>query len=369
MTAARLKTYDMFKKLWVLQWKLSQAAKRNRQKKFGILYDKVWWTETLEEAWKKVRANRGAGGVDDETIEYIEKEYGVERFLKEIQTELAEKRYRPEKVKRVWIDKPGRKEKRPLGIPTVKDRVIQMAVKFIIEPILEVDFRECSYGFRPGRSAHQAIDKVSKYLACGCQWVIDLDIKSCFDSIPHEELITLLRERITDKWIIRLIRRWLKAGILDGSRVYYTSIGTCQGAVLSPLLANLYLNQLDRMWEERGYANRYKEDAQLIRYADDRAPRGCTGDEGRPLEAGLQEQASNHLKLHWLRAIVVSVKEKARQRLCQVSIKEARKGDPLLTCRKRSNDVKTGWESLTQDKSKSNLFTAWMASGMKVART
>ena len=126
-----------------------------------------------------------------------------------------------------------------------------------------------SDGYRPGRSAHQAVKEVHKYLNFGCRWVIDLDIKQCFDTIPHEELIALFRERITDKWIIRLIRRWLKAKILDGSQIQYTEIGTVQGSVLSPILANLYLNQLDKMWAERNYVNRYRENAHLIRFADD----------------------------------------------------------------------------------------------------
>ena len=267
MIAEGLNTYEC--RLQVFQRKLTLTAKSNSRRKFGILYDKVCWMETLEEAWKRVRANKGAPGVDGRSIYYIEAEYGVERFLKEIQAELINKTYQPEKVRRVWIDKPGKKEKRPLGIPTIKDRIIQQAVKLIIEPILEVDFQDCSYGFRPGRNGQQAINEGSKYLACGCQWVIDLDIKSYFDTIPHERLIMLLQKRITDKWIIRLIRRWLKAGILDGKEVYYTTTGTPQGGVLSPLLANLYLNELDKVWKEKGYANRYKEDSHLIRYADD----------------------------------------------------------------------------------------------------
>jgi len=127
-------------------------------------------------------------------------------------------------------------------VPTVKDRVIQMAVKLIIEPILEVDFQDCSYGFRPGRSAHQAISRVSRYIMSGCQWVIDLDIKSYFDTIPHEELITLLRERITDKWILRLVRRWLKAGVMDGGQILYADTGTPQGGVLTPLTQSITSN-------------------------------------------------------------------------------------------------------------------------------
>lgn len=268
MIADGLNTYSG-SRLQVLQGKLTLIAKRERKRKFGILYDKVCWWETLVEAWKRVRANKGAGGVDGQSIRYIEEEYGVEKFLKEIQTELFNKSYYPEKIKRVWIDKPDKEEKRPLGIPTVKDRVIQQAVKLIIEPILEVDFQECSYGFRPKRNGHQAIEQVSKYLACGCKWVIDMDIKSFFDTIPHERLITLLENRITDKWIIRYIYRWLKVGIMDGNEIYYTTTGTPQGGVLSPLLANLYLNELDKVWTEKDYANRYKQDSHLIRYADD----------------------------------------------------------------------------------------------------
>lgn len=267
MIAEKLNTY--ISKLQVFQNKLTLAAKRNWRRRFGILYDKVCWKETIKEAWRKVKANKGACGVDGVSIQQIEAENGAEEFLKEIQEELQNKSYRPEKVKRVWIEKFGKKEKRPLGIPTIKDRVIQQAVKLIIEPILEADFKESSYGFRPRKNAHQAIDAVSKYLACGCQWVIDIDIKSYFDTIPHERLINLLTERITDKWIIRMIQRWIKAGILDGKEIYYTSAGTPQGGVLSPLLANLYLNELDKYWQKKDYNNRYKEDSHLIRYADD----------------------------------------------------------------------------------------------------
>jgi RNA-directed DNA polymerase len=256
-------------KLQVFQSKLTEAAKRDKRRKFGILYDKVCWMETLQEAWKRVRANKGSAGVDGKTIHYIESSYGTSQFLREIQSELVNKSYRPEKVRRVWIDKPGKKEKRPLGIPTVKDRVIQQAVRLIIEPILEVDFKDFSYGFRPGKSAHQAIREVSKQLVRKSWWVIDLDIKSYFDTIPHENLIILLRRRITDKWIIRLIRRWLKAGVMDGKEIYHTVAGTPQGGVISPLLANLYLNELDKYWEDKDYANRYKQDSHLIRYADD----------------------------------------------------------------------------------------------------
>jgi group II intron reverse transcriptase/maturase len=256
-------------KLQVFQEKLTLAAKGDRKRKFGNLYDKVCWMETIEEAWKRVRANKGASGVDGETIHHIETVIGVENFLKGIQTELVNKMYRPNKIKRVWIEKLGKKEKRPLGIPTVKDRVIQQAVRLIIEPILEVDFQEFSYGFRPNKSAHQALEEVRKYLAFGCQWVVDIDIKSCFDTIPHERLIELLMERIIDKWIIRLVRWWLAVGIMDGKEIHYQEAGTPQGGVLSPLLANLYLNVLDTYWQEHSYAKRYRRDSHLVRYADD----------------------------------------------------------------------------------------------------
>ena len=240
-------------------------AKRREGVRFYSLYDKVYRWEVLVESWKRIRANKGCAGVDGKTIEDIEAK-GAKQFLKEIQIELKAKAYRPQSIKRVYIPKPNG-DKRPLGIPTIKDRVIQMAVKIIIEPIFEADFQDCSYGFRPKRSAHQALKGIKGLLNRGYSQVIDADLKSCFDTIPHNRLLELIAKRITDKNILKLINLWLKAGVVSEGAISRNSItGTPQGGVISPLLANIYLNELDKVWKER-YER--KLNAHLIRYADD----------------------------------------------------------------------------------------------------
>ncbi len=245
---------------WVrsFQRKLYRAAKRSSNRRFGILYDKVCRLEVLEEAWRRVARNAGSGGVDGVTIEQI-KEEGVYEFLYEIMDELKEKTYNPQAIRRSYIDKGGGK-KRPLGIPTIKDRVVQMAVKLIIEPLFEPDFCECSYGFRPRRSNTQAAMRVHK-LANTHKWVVDLDLKSYFDTINHERLMELVRRRVTDKSVLYLIRQWLKAGIMEDGLVRPNEQGTPQGGVLSPLLSNIYLHEFDRNWDD--------SDGQLVRFADD----------------------------------------------------------------------------------------------------
>jgi RNA-directed DNA polymerase len=240
-------------------------AKPKEVKRFYSLYDKAYAQDVLLESWKRIRANKGCAGADGKTIEEVEKK-GIGQFLNEIQKDLKEKTYRANCIKRVYIPKPNG-DKRPLGIPTIKDRVIQMAVKIVIEPIFEADFQDCSYGFRPKRSAHQALKKLKGLLNRGYTHVIDADLKSFFDTIPHGRLIKLIAKRITDKNILRLINLWLKAGVVSEETILRNSItGTPQGGVISPLLANIYLNELDKIWKER-YERRLN--APLIRYADD----------------------------------------------------------------------------------------------------
>jgi len=250
-----------------LQKKLYLKSKAERKYHFYSLYDKVCRLDVLEESWRRVRTNRGAGGVDKETIETIEAS-GAEIFLVQLQKELIGKTYQSQAVKRVWIPKANGSQ-RPLGIPTVKDRVVQTAVKIMIEPIFEADFQDCSYGFRPNRSAHQAIKEVGKLLNCGLVNVIDADISDYFNNISHRKLLKLVAERITDGQILWLIKQWLECEVLEEGEIRRQITGTPQGGVISPLLANIYLNVLDRNWQRKNYPIRNGLNARLIRYADD----------------------------------------------------------------------------------------------------
>jgi group II intron reverse transcriptase/maturase len=248
-----------------LQNTLFRAAKQSLDRKFGALYDKVYREDVLWTAWRQVRANDGAPGVDRQSFEHIEDVIGVEAFLAELTEELREQRYRPQAVRRCWIEKPGKPEKRPLGIPVIRDRVVQAAVKIVIEPIFEANFLPCSYGFRPKRSQHLAIRQVQKAITFGKQTVvIDADIKGCYDNIRHDLLLNLVQRRISDQRILKLIRGWLKAGVMDGG-VYVPSgeMGTPQGGVISPLLANIYLHSFDKMFQIA------KIPGTLVRFADD----------------------------------------------------------------------------------------------------
>ena len=253
--------------LEMLQSRLYQAAKADRKRRFYTLHDKICRTDVLREAWRHVAKNKGAPGIDGETIEAIEKT-GVDEFLKELQRELIEESYRVQCVKRVYIPKPDG-GKRPLGIPTVKDRVVQQAVRLIIEPIFEADFQEFSYGYRLNRSARQASLAVYKWLNYGLTEVVDVDVEGFFDHVNHQRLKALLMEKIADGYILKLINEWLRAGVVYLDTVTYPEEGVPQGGVISPLLANIYLNRLDEWWNELGMNQRNGFNAQLVRYADD----------------------------------------------------------------------------------------------------
>lgn len=249
-------------KVQQLQRKLGHAAKTSKSRKFHALYDKVHRLDVLQEAWRRVRANKGAAGIDGETMADIAKN-GEDRFIAECQERLLKKTYHPQPVRRHYIPKKdGRK--RPLGIPTVRDRVVQMATKLILEPIFEADFQECSFGFRPKRGAKQALERIRKACNRKGNWVVDVDIEGYFDNINQEKLMMLAEMRISDRRILKLIRQWLEAGVMEEGTIRRSDLGTPQGGVISPLLANIYLNYFDRLWEKHG-----KEVGELTRYADD----------------------------------------------------------------------------------------------------
>ncbi len=245
-----------------LQRKLYTAAKRSPGRRFHALYDRIWRGDVLLEAWRRVRVNGGAAGVDGETLADIERE-GVEEFLAELQKRLKTGRYRPQPVRRRYIPKAdGRK--RPLGIPAVRDRVVQQASKIVLEPIFEAGFQGCSYGFRPKRSATQAKEAIRKAGNRGCQHVVDGDIQGFFDAIDQDLRMERVQRRVTDRRVLKLIRQWLQAGVMEEGQVRKSLTGTPQGGVISPLLANVYLDFLDAVWEAR-----CKHLGELVRYADD----------------------------------------------------------------------------------------------------
>ena len=254
-------------KVQVLQRKLYLAVKTNPKRKFGVLYDKVCREDVLRAAYAQVKANKGAPGIDQQSFEMIEKEVGLGTFLNELRAKLVAKRYKPLPVRRVYIPKADGTQ-RPLGIPIIADRVVQAAVKIAIEPLFEAVFKDFSYGFRPRKSAHQALREVYKWLNFKCHWVVDADLKSYFDTIPHDKLLLTVQSKVIDRSVVKLISMWLKAGVMEDMSVRAVTTGTPQGGVISPLLANLYLHWLDQTWDRRKFGER-AHDAHLVRYADD----------------------------------------------------------------------------------------------------
>ena len=291
-----------------LQRALYRVAKSQPERRLTLLYDKVCQREILEEAWRRVKSNGGAAGVDRVSIDEV-REYGEEQFLREIHEELLAETYRANQVRRVYIPKPGQPGRtRPLGIPTVKDRVVQMAVKLVIEPLFEADFLPCSFGFRPQRTPRMALNRIVQSIQAGYTQVVDVDLKSYFDTIDHDLLLQLVSRRVGDVKVLRLIRAWLKAGVLEDGKVTHPDRGSPQGRVISPVLSNIVLHEVDRQWCD-AQGNPLGR-VRLVRYADDMVLLARSAEETQEAWKRLQAQfEALHLVVNQEKSRLTTAKE------------------------------------------------------------
>ena len=283
-----------------LQRTLYRAAKADPGRRFHALYDKVHRRDVLERAWAGVRRNRGAAGIDRTTIADVEA-YGVTRLLDELVADLKTGSYRPLPARRVLIAKRGSDQGRPLSIPAVRDRVVQAAAKIVLEAVFEADFLPCSFGFRPGRSVHDALQVLIDECWRGRRWVVESDVANCFEAIPHDRLVTAIEERVCDRHVLTLLRAMLRVGVMEGETVRRSVTGTPQGGVVSPLLANIYLHRLDRAWQSGvgvGVLVRYCDDLVVCCRSREEADRALAALTGLLADLGLEPKAAKTRIVH-----------------------------------------------------------------------